>query len=203
MGEAEPLCPAEGPPPRELFAELRDWQRAGVADPVFRASDPSTGTVYVRADDGSAETLERLESEPGVPAPRLLEVRSGWLLLEALPGAPMNDDSWLARPREAAPIVADALLRLAASDLTHGDMCLPNILGDPSTGRLSGLVDWGDAGRFDRSIDVASAVWSCGYNGYPAETALAVLALIGWPRTDAAEVERLERLWSDLAGPPG
>ena len=77
-------------------------------------------------------------------------------------------------------------------------MCVPNILGDLSTGRLSGIVDWGDASRFERTIDVASAIWSCGYNGHSPEVPLSVLGLIGWPRADTSELRRLERIWTEL-----
>jgi aminoglycoside phosphotransferase len=72
-----------------------------------------------------------------------------------------------------------ALLRLSRSDLRHGDMCLPNILADLSTGRLSGIVDWRDAGRFDHIVDVASTIWTCGYNRHSAEVPPIVLSLIG------------------------
>jgi aminoglycoside phosphotransferase len=81
-------------------------------------------------------------------------------------------------------------------------MCLPNILGDLETGELSGIVDWQDGGRFDPEIDVASAIWSCEYNGYTPDVPAAVLELLGWPRQDSAEVERLSKVWIELAGPP-
>ena len=95
-------------------------------------------------------------------------------------------------------MIADALTRLHRNHLRHGDMCVPNILGDLSSGRLSGIVDWGDASRFDRTIDVAAAIWSCGYNGHSPEVPLCVLGLIGWPRADTSEVGRLERIWTEL-----
>jgi aminoglycoside phosphotransferase len=167
-------------------------------DAVFRATTERGEQVYLREDDGSAELLRRLGSEPDLPAPCVLDHRDGWLLLESLPGAPLNDDRWLARPDDAAPIIVDALLRLERHGVRHGDMCVPNILGDLATGALSGLVDWRYAGRYDRKIDVASAVWSCGYNGYPAEFAIAVLRGLNWPRADGTEVQRLSRKWTDL-----
>jgi hypothetical protein len=64
-------------------------------------------------------------------------------------------------------------------------------------GRLAG-----DAGRFDQIIDVASAIWSCEYNGYSPGVPVAVLEAIDWPKTDSAEVERLSRIWMDLDDPP-
>lgn len=78
---------------------------------------------------------------------------------------------------------------------------MPAELGDLTSGRLSGILDWRDAGRFDREIDVASAIWSCAYNGYSADLPIAVLRALKWPRADTAEVQRLSRAWIDLAGP--
>ena len=189
-------------PPRDAFPELSQWQAAGMHDPVFRAVDAEGNALYVRADDGSGPTLGRLAAQPDLPAPRLLDQRQGWLLLEALPGVPLHDPRWRERPADAARVIADALGRLAAVPTTHGDMCVPNILGDLATVQLSGIVDWRYAERFDRVIDVASAVWSCGYNGYPPDVAVTVLRAIGWPRTDRVEVKRLARVWIELAGPP-
>jgi len=193
---------ADAPAPMVTWPEMHGWQSAGMHDAVFRAISANGVTVYVRAEDGSGPLLRLLEADPAVPAPRLLDRRAGWLLLEALPGAPLHDPRWLARPADAAPIISEALQCLARSGITHGDMCLPNILGDLETGELSGIVDWHYAGQFDREIDFASAIWSCGYNGYPPDVPDAVLRSLGWPRRDAAEVERLGRLWIELAGPP-
>ena len=188
-------------PPSDLFPDLTEWQSAGMHDAVFGAMGPDGSAVYVRADDGSADLLERLRRSSDVPAPRVLDRRAGWLKLAALPGVPLHDVRWRSRPRAAARVISDALLRLRRAELTHGDMCVPNILGDLATARLAGIVDWCDAGRFDHEIDVASAIWSCGYNGYPPAVAAEVLALVGWPRRDAAEVARLATVWSNLAGP--
>lgn len=196
-------------PPSDLFPDLTEWQSAGMHEAVFGAMGPDGSAVYVRADDGSADLLERLRRSSDVPAPRVLDRRAGWLKLAALPGVPLHDVRWRSRPRAAARVISDALLRLRRAELTHGDMCVPNILGDLATARLSGIVDWCDAGRFDHEIDVASAIWSCGYNGYPPAVAAEVLALVDWPRRDAAEVARLATVWSNLAGladpiaPPG
>jgi aminoglycoside phosphotransferase len=188
-------------PPTEMFPTLSDWQSVGINDAVFKAVSSDGETIYVRSDDGSASLLRRLERISEVPAPRVIDRRHGWLLLAALPGLPLNDDRWLAREGDAMAILADALMTLDRNGLTHGDMCLPNVLGDLEQGGLSGIVDWRDTGRFERIIDVASAVWSCTYNGYSANAPTAVLRAIGWPRADAAEVERLSRTWIDLAGP--
>jgi aminoglycoside phosphotransferase len=192
---------AETAPPSGTLPDLQTWQPVGIHHAVFRATSASGTAVYVREDDGSAALLRRLANESDVPAPRVLDQRDGWLVLQALRGAPLHDARWRARGDDAVKIIVDALLRLARNDITHGDMCLPNILGDLATGELSGIIDWGCAGQFDRAIDVASAIWSCGYNGYSADIPIAVLGSIGWARADAIEVDRLSRLWTDLAGP--
>jgi kanamycin kinase len=45
----------------------------------------------------------------------------------------------------------------ASEDLAvgHGDYCLPNVVVDPETMRVSGLVDVGRVGRADRHLDLA------------------------------------------------
>jgi len=56
--------------------------------------------------------------------------------------------------------------RPADEDLvfTHGDYCTPNVLLDPDTMTLTGLIDWGRAGVADRYQDIALAARSIDYN---------------------------------------
>ncbi len=48
--------------------------------------------------------------------------------------------------------------------LVHGDYCMPNILIDPDTLTLGGIIDWGNAGVADRTFDLALAARSITYN---------------------------------------
>jgi aminoglycoside phosphotransferase len=171
-----------------------------MAESVHRVRMIDGSEAYVRPDDGSVDLLRRL-AHTAIPVSTVVSTRAGWLLLSSLPGVPLHHPTWLSRPADTAVIAADALRRLEAANVRHGDMCLPNILGDPGTGQLSGIVDWRYAGLSDREIDIASTVWSCGHNGHAASVAPAILTELGWPRTDAAEVERLSRVWIAHAGP--
>jgi len=172
-----------------------------MAESVYRVATQSGQSAYVRPDDGSSGLLARLVGT-NIPAPRPLEMRGTWLLLSAVPGTPLSHPTWLARPKEAAAIAADALRRLDTLAVRHGDMCLPNILGDLATGQLGGIVDWRYASQTSREIDVASAVWSSGYNGYGPDIAIAILQGCHWPVADAVEVARLSDVWIAHAGPP-
>ncbi len=185
--------------PRILWPDLREWEAVGMAEPVYRVRTPAGVDAYVRPDDGSAPLLRRLAVCRAVPAPELLDARDGWLLLRALAGVPLHCSSvWRRRPTDVARIMAEALQSLERAGLTHGDMCLPNVLGDPRTGHLTGIVDWRYAERFDRTIDVGAAVWSCEFNGYGEDVAVAVLRGCNWPVADTEEVARLRGIWRGL-----
>ncbi len=126
--------------PRTLWPGLTDWTSTGWKEGVLRARDATGDVVYVRPNDGSAPLLRALSKRSEIPVPTVIDDRDGWLLLAALPGVPMEDASWAERPNAAIAVVVTALQALATADVTHGDLCLPNILGDPETGQLTGIV---------------------------------------------------------------
>jgi aminoglycoside phosphotransferase len=192
------------PHPRTLWPELTLWEPAGMEERVYRVQTPTGDTLYVRPDDGSPPLLARLAATTTLPVPHVLDTRRGWLLLTALPGIPLHHPSWYTRPLDVAHIVATVLRALDAADVTHGDLCLPNLLGDPETGALTGIVDWRYAEKYGPDIDVAAAVWSCDFNGYGEDVAVNVLKSCGWQPATHAEVSRLHTLWTSLppATPP-
>ena len=48
--------------------------------------------------------------------------------------------------------------------ITHGDLCLPNILVDEQSGHITGFVDVGEMGISDRHLDLVLASRSIQYN---------------------------------------
>jgi aminoglycoside phosphotransferase len=187
--------------PRQLWPELTNWEAVGMVEAVYRVRTPLGEMAYVRPDDGSAPVLSRECMRAHLPVPRVLEVREGWMLLSALPGVPLHEEVWRSRPDDVVRISASALEALRRAGVTHGDMSLPNILGDPGTAELTGIVDWRYAERFGPEVDVAAVTWSLRYNGYPDDVALALLRVVGWRDTDQTELGRLRRIWKELGEP--
>jgi aminoglycoside phosphotransferase len=70
---------------------------------------------------------------------------------------------------------------------THGDYCTPNVLIDPDTMTLSGLIDWGRAGVADRYQDIALAARSIDYN-FGAEWIKPFYDAYGLSEVDGAKV---------------
>src|SRR3954467_6299769 len=146
--------------PRHLWPDFTDWSSTGWKEGVIRARDSTGAVVYVRPDDGSAPLLEVLGTTSDVPVPSIIDSKHGWLVLAALPGIPMEDASWAEQPDAAIAIVVNALQVLSDADVTHGDLCLPNILGDPEKRHLTGIVDWTYANKFAREVDIGAVTWS-------------------------------------------
>lgn len=93
-------------------------------------------------------------------------------------------------------IHADTLLKqLLASQpktedivFTHGDYCLPNILIDPESMKLSGIIDMGRAGIADRYLDLALAARSLPRNFGPGWEPL-LWEAYGLETVDVAKIE--------------
>jgi aminoglycoside phosphotransferase len=82
------------------------------------------------------------------------------------------DDRFRGKPISEVLSVLDSL-RPATENLafTHGDYCLPNILLDPTTYRISGFIDLSRAGIADRYQDIALAARSLRHNFGPGNEA--------------------------------
>jgi aminoglycoside phosphotransferase len=75
----------------------------------------------------------------------------------------------------------------------HGDYCLPNVL--MQDGKLSGLLDVGQAGLGDPREDLAAGVWTLQYN-FGAGHARDFLDAYGAPAMTDQEIERLRRRYA-------
>jgi kanamycin kinase/aminoglycoside 3'-phosphotransferase-2 len=116
-------------------------RRGAVVDAVADAALALHALPAARCpfDQGLAVTLERARraaEDALVDTGRLEAFRAG------------RADGVLAELAAAAPAVEDTVV-------CHGDYCLPNVLLDPGTLRVTGLVDLGRAGRADRYADLA------------------------------------------------
>jgi kanamycin kinase len=122
--------------------------------------------------------------EQGIPAPEVLECRPGLLVTREVPGRSAAEEwpeedhpriidalAGLARTLHALPIADcpfDRRLAVvlppgwaggqpAEEDLVvcHGDLCLPNVVLDPGTCEVTGVIDTGLLGVADRWADLA------------------------------------------------
>jgi kanamycin kinase len=78
------------------------------------------------------------------------------------------DDERLGRTRD--DLVAELLTtRPPEEDLAvcHGDLCVPNVLFDPETCQVTGVIDTGRLGVADRWVDLAIATRSLGSDDNP------------------------------------
>jgi kanamycin kinase len=105
---------------------LRTLHALPVASCPFDHSLAVTMAAARRAVELSAVDLDDLDPE-----------RSGW-----------TGEQLLRQLEITAPACEDLVV-------SHGDYCLPNVVLDPATMRVSGLVDVGRMGRADRHLDLA------------------------------------------------
>jgi aminoglycoside phosphotransferase len=121
------------------------------------AADPWPAESRARIIDALADLTAALHALPiaGCPFDRRLAVT----VLEALSAdVDLNDLDTERRGWSRGELVA-ALVSLPPrhEDLVvcHGDLCLPNVLFDPDTCQVSGLIDAGRLGVADRWVDLA------------------------------------------------
>jgi aminoglycoside phosphotransferase len=183
--------------PRTLWPDLTGWASTGWREGVIRALDATGAVVYARPDDGSVPLMASLRTTSDIPVPSVIDEKDGWLLLAALPGVPLEDASWAEKPQALIAVVVDCLRALSAADVTHGDLCLPNILGDREAAQLTGVVDWTYANKYSREVDLGAVTWSweLDHPSLHPSGEIEVLRRIGWSICDAEEVDRLTAYW--------
>ena len=132
----------------------------------------------------------------GVLSPSALANCDGWLLLSEVPGIPASDPRWRAHPDSLTRLLTAAWQSLESAEVSHGDLTLPNVLGDVATGELTGIIDWGDGALTPRpQVDIICLVWSLGYNNYEPAVGLALLRNVGWSPSEEPELARLSALY--------
>jgi kanamycin kinase len=180
------------------------------------------GTVWRLAAEGRVVYVKRaahLEGERDRlawlagrwPVPETIgffrELGDDWLVTHAVRGVPMYDPSVGWEPDRVAATLGAILRDLHATDaadcpfgeqraghvLVHGDYCLPNVLVEE--GKLSALVDVGQAGLGNPEIDLAAGVWTLQYN-YGPGFARTFLDAYGWPPMSDAAIEKLRRRYA-------
>ncbi|HET6533217.1 MAG TPA: phosphotransferase [Actinoplanes sp.] len=91
-----------------------------------------------------------------LPVPRVLDVRGDTLTTAALPGVPGQD---LITRGHAPAVLRSCGLLLPSLPLVHGDYGPQNMLFDPGTCEVTGIVDWEWAHDGDPIEDLAWAEW--------------------------------------------
>ncbi|MFI5617672.1 phosphotransferase [Streptomyces sp. NPDC051567] len=131
---------------------------------VFRSADGARYAKCVSAADATGLRAERdrvaLLGEQGVPGPRVLDWHSGdagtCLVTSAVRGVPADQVSAADLRARLVPQVARRRDQEAADTVVcHGDLCLPNIVLDPQTLKVSGFIDLGRLGLAGRHADLS------------------------------------------------
>ncbi|MBP2473712.1 kanamycin kinase/aminoglycoside 3'-phosphotransferase-2 [Crossiella equi] len=151
------------------------------------ATGPWSPAQAVAAADALADLARALHALPVADCPfdRRLAVTVPLARAAAEAGAVNLAD--LDEEREGWPVarLLDELDRtLPATEETvvcHGDLCTPNVLLDPDTLAVTGVLDLGRLGVADRHLDLALVSRSLADNGLDADR---FLASYGYPRQD-------------------
>jgi len=182
------------------------------AGTVWRLTGQAGGTMFVKRAAELAGERDRLAWLAGRwPVPKVAgffhEFGDDWLVTYAVPGVPMHHTSLGWDPDRVAKTLGEILRGLHSTEaagcpfgvrkrgnvLVHGDYCLPNVL--VQDGKLSGLVDVGQAGLGGPEIDLAAGVWTLQYN-FGKGFARAFLDVYGWPPMTDQAIEKLRRRYA-------
>jgi aminoglycoside phosphotransferase len=182
--------------------EVLDWQDDGETATLTTATLPGVplSELPASATAGGVKALgtflRRLHASPrdSCPFDRWLAVTVPLARVRVDAGLVDEDDLDAERVGRSAAELLDQLLEgrpraeeLELGDLVvcHGDACLPNILVDPDSLRVTGMVDVGRLGVADRHLDLALAVRSVSdlslNPAYGPAAAEAMLAAYGLP----------------------
>ena len=90
---------------------------------------------------------------------------------------------------------------MTGSDLVHADLHFGNVLVDDA-GAITGIVDWGDAGRGDRRFGLVTLAFDLGWGmrfspAYQQVTPAGVAAV--WARLDAMDAGILRAFWAHMS----
>lgn len=158
------------PAPEVLDTGSRDgvaWLVTGEV-PGRTLADPWPASMRDRLVDDLAEICAALHQIPVTACPfrRDLAVTIPAAADAVRAGAVDADDFDDERAgRTAEDLLAELLATRPDTEdrvVCHGDLCLPNVLADPQTGTITGLIDLGRLGVADRHQDLALATRSLG-----------------------------------------
>jgi kanamycin kinase/streptomycin 3"-kinase/aminoglycoside 3'-phosphotransferase-2 len=182
--------------------EVLDWDDDGETATLMTAALPGVPLSELPASSAGAGAkalggfLRQLHAvaRDDCPFERWLAVTIPLARVNADHGAVDEDDFDNERAGRTAAALLEELLELRpraeeleVGDLVvcHGDACLPNVLVDPDTFEVTGIVDVGRLGVADRHLDLALAVRSVSDTSlnpaYGPTAAEAVLAAYGLP----------------------
>jgi kanamycin kinase/streptomycin 3"-kinase/aminoglycoside 3'-phosphotransferase-2 len=182
--------------------EVLDWSDDGETATLTTSAVPGVPlselprTAVDRASATFGGFLRRLHSvdREGCPFQRWLAVTVPLARVQADAGRVNEDDFDAEREGRSAAALLDELVELRpraeeleVGDLVvcHGDACLPNILVDPDTFEVTGMIDVGRLGVADRHLDLALAIRSISDTrlnpAYGPDAANAVVAAYGLP----------------------
>lgn len=158
------------PAPRVLESDSQGGYELLITSvvPGLTLADPWPRALHPVLIDGLADLARGLHALPAEACPfrRDLAVLIPAAIVAVEQGtvdeADFDDERF---GRAAGDVLGELLSAVPESEdavVCHGDLCLPNVLADPETGRITGVVDLGRFGVADRHQDLALATRSLG-----------------------------------------